>query len=123
MKANNLILLKGNLGRDPEVKETSNGNKFAKFSVATNMGYKNKNGDFENNTTWHNAIAWGKIAERVDKALKKGYQVFIEGRQVNRSYEDAKGDKRYISEVVIADFNVLRTTSQSGQQDGDNLPF
>lgn len=123
---NNLIILRGNLGRDPEVKETANGKKLAKFSVATSRSYKNAQGEYENDTTWHNAIAWGKVAERVDKALKKGYQVFIEGKQINRSYEDSKGVKRYVSEVLIGDFDVLKRPQQNvkaDQADGDGLPF
>lgn len=92
----NSIHLIGNLGRDPEIKETNSGKKLSKFSIATNNIYKNANGEYVTDTTWHNAIAWGYLAERVQKSLKKGYLVVVEGSQKNRTYEDQEGKKRLV---------------------------
>ncbi len=120
----NHISLIGNLGRDPETKETSNGKKLSKFSLATNRTYKNSEGEFITDTTWHNAIAWGYLADRVQKSLKKGYLVVVEGTQSNRSYEDQEGKKRYVSEVIIRDFQHLGKKNQEPvKADSEEMPF
>ena len=125
LSLSNSILLRGHIGRDPEIKETASGKKLARFSVATNKTYKNANGDYVKDTTWHNVIAWGFVADRVDKALKKGYHVLVQGSQINRNYEDQEGKKRYISEVVINTFERISKGKEenSGPKSGDNLPF
>ena len=103
----NKVQLIGNLGTDPEVKELSDGKTIAKLSLATSDTYKKASGEKVTETQWHNLVAWGKTAEIVGKFLKKGSRVAIEGRLVNRSYEDKKGIKRYVTEIVISDLLML----------------
>ncbi|MBT6746516.1 MAG: single-stranded DNA-binding protein [Flavobacteriales bacterium] len=99
MKIRNKVQLIGNLGNDPQITKLENGNSLAKFSVATNESYLNKAGERIENTQWHNIIAWGKTAEIVEKILKKGNEVVVEGKLINRSYEDDNGVKKYITEI------------------------
>ena len=95
----NKVQLIGNLGQDPEVITLDNGNKLAKFSIATSESYKNAEGYKVEDTQWHNIVAWGKTAEIVENFLAKGKQVAIEGKLTHRSYETKGGEKRYITEV------------------------
>ena len=99
MKIRNKVQLIGNLGNDPQITKLENGNSLAKFSVATNESYLNKAGERIENTQWHNIIAGGKTAEIVEKILKKGNEVVVEGKLINRSYEDDNGVKKYITEI------------------------
>ena len=103
----NKVQLIGNLGADPEVKELTDGKTVAKLSLATTDTYKKASGEKITETQWHNLVAWGKTAEIVGKYLKKGSRVAIEGRLVNRTYEDKKGIKRYVTEIVINDLLML----------------
>jgi len=103
----NRVHLIGRLGMDPEVKDLDGGKKLAKFSVATNDYYYNAKGEKVTETQWHNIIAWGKMAELVDKILVKGKEVALEGKLSSRSYEDAKGDKRYVTEIIANEFVLL----------------
>lgn len=95
----NKVQLIGNLGQDPEILTMENGNKLAKFSVATNETYKNQKGEKVTDTQWHNVVAWGKIAEIVENFLTKGKEVVIEGKLTSRSYETKEGEKRYVTEI------------------------
>jgi len=95
----NKVQLIGNLGNDPEIVSLENGNKLAKFALATNETYKNAKGEKISDTQWHNVIAWGKTAEIIEKYLIKGHEVAIEGKLTSRSYETKDGEKRYISEI------------------------
>lgn len=103
----NKVQLIGNLGVNPEVMNLQKGQKLAKFSLATNESYYNNAGEKVTDTQWHNLVAWGKTAEKVEKYLKKGTEVAIEGKLVSRSYEDKSGNKRYVTEIVINDFLML----------------
>ena len=103
----NSIRLIGNLGQNPEVKETANGKKLAKFSIATNESYRDENGKEVKETMWHNLIVWGKQADTVAKYLKKGSEVAIEGKLSNRNYTDKDGIKRYVTEIVVNEFVML----------------
>ena len=105
----NRVNLIGNLGFDPEVKELESGKKFARISLATSESYKNNNGEQVKNTEWHNLVAWGPKASFAEKYLKKGNEVAIEGKLSHRSYDDDKGNKRYVTEVVVNDFLMLRS--------------
>lgn len=96
----NRVQLIGNLGMNPEVKSLDNGNKMARFSLATNEVYANAKGEKVTETQWHNIVAWGKQAEFVEKYLHKGQEVVLDGKLVSRSYTDKEGQKRYITEVV-----------------------
>jgi len=103
----NSIRLIGNLGQNPEVKETTNGKKLAKFSLATNESYRDEKGKEVKETMWHNLVVWGKQAETVEKYLKKGSEVAIEGKLSNRNYTDKEGVKRYVTEIIVNEFVML----------------
>ncbi|MCC6762944.1 MAG: single-stranded DNA-binding protein [Chitinophagaceae bacterium] len=103
----NRVQLIGHLGKDPEVKAIDNGNKMARFTIATNETYQNNKGEKVTDTQWHNVVAWGKTAELVEKLLQKGHEVALEGKLENRSYTDKDGQKRYITEVVTSEFLLL----------------
>ena len=103
----NRVLLIGNPGRDPEVKSLEKGGKLAKFSLATNEFYRNGNGERVEETQWHNIVAWGKIAEVVERFVRKGKEVGLEGKLVSRSYENKDGERRYVTEVVVNDLVLL----------------
>lgn len=103
----NKVQLIGNLGNNPDVRNTESGKKMARLSIATNENYRNAKGEAVKETQWHNAIAWGKNAELVEKYLIKGSQVAIEGKLVNRNYVDKDGIKRYITEVQVNDILFL----------------
>ncbi|WP_298995294.1 single-stranded DNA-binding protein [Flagellimonas sp. S174] len=103
----NKVQLIGNLGNDPEVIILENGNKLAKFSMATNESYKNAKGERVTETQWHNIVAWGKTAEIVENYLTKGKEVAIEGKLTSRSYETKEGEKRYITEIQCKELLML----------------
>lgn len=103
----NKVQLIGNLGMDPEVKTLDGGKKLAKMSIATNEQYKNAKGERVTETQWHNLIAWGKTAEIVEKFLKKGSEVAIEGKLINSNYTDKEGIKRYLTEIEVSEVLML----------------
>lgn len=103
----NRVQLIGHLGKDPEVKAIDNGNKMARFTIATNETYQNNKGEKVTDTQWHNVVAWGKTAELVEKLLQKGHEVALEGKLENRSYTDKDGQKKFITEVVAQEFLLL----------------
>ena len=103
----NKVTLIGNLGQNPEVKELNGGKKLAKFSLATNETYRNKAGEKVTDTQWHNLTVWGKTADIVEKYLKKGSEVAIEGKLLNRNYTDKEGVKRYVTEIQVNDLVLL----------------
>ncbi len=103
----NKVQLIGNLGGKPEVKNTEAGKKVATFSMATNEIYRNAKGEKVTETQWHRLVAWGKIAELVEKYLDKGKEVAIEGKLLNRSYTDKDGTKKYITEIQVNEMLLL----------------
>jgi len=103
----NKVQLIGNLGNDPEILNLDSGSKLAKFSLATNESYKNKNGERVTDTQWHNVVAWGKIAELIETYVTKGKEIAIDGKLTSRSYETASGEKRYITEIVCNELVLL----------------
>lgn len=105
----NRVTLIGNLGQDPETKTLETGKKVTNFTLATDDGYKNSDGQKVSETTWHNIVAWNGLAEIAGKYLKKGRQVAVEGRIVYRTYEDKKGVTKYITEIVLNDLILLRS--------------
>ena len=107
----NRVMLIGNLGSLPEVKEISSGNKMARLSLATNESYRNAKGEKVTETQWHNVIAWGKQAEIAEKYLTKGSEVAVEGKLVTRSYVDKTGSKKYVTEVHMNDLLLLGSKS------------
>jgi len=113
----NRVTLIGNLGKDPETKTTESGKKITHFTLATNDGYKNNEGERVNETTWHNIVAWNGLADIAGKFLKKGREVAVEGRIVYRTYEDKKGVTKNITEIVLSDLVLLRNGKESGKED------
>jgi len=100
----NRVQLIGNLGADPEVTDLGNGSKMARINIAINTVYRNKKGDYVEDTQWHQVKAFGKTAERFEKVLNKGSQVIIEGRLSNNHWEDKEGKKHYDLDVIADDF-------------------
>ncbi|MEO8943886.1 MAG: single-stranded DNA-binding protein [Ginsengibacter sp.] len=107
----NKVQLIGNLGNAPEIKNTEKGKKLAKFSIATNETYYNAKGEKVTETQWHNLIAWGKIADLVEKYLLKGSEVAIEGKLMNNNYTDKEGNKKYNTEVQVHELLLMGSKS------------
>jgi single-strand DNA-binding protein len=103
----NKVQLIGNLGNDPEIITLDSGKKLAKFSLATNEHYKDKDGQKQTKTDWHNIVAWNKTAELIEQYVSKGKEIAIEGKLSSRSYEDKEGQKRYTTEVVVNELLML----------------
>lgn len=103
----NKVQLIGNIGMAPEIKTLDGGKKLAKMSIATNESYKNAKGELVKETQWHNLIAWGKTADIIEKYLKKGNQIAIEGKLITRNYTDKEGLKRYITEIQVSELLML----------------
>lgn len=103
----NKVSLIGRLGAQPEVVKFDSGSMLARFSLATNEGYKTKEGEWKEMTQWHNITAWGKTAELVGKLLNKGSEVVVEGKIVNNSYETKEGEKRYGTNIEISEFLLI----------------
>jgi single-strand DNA-binding protein len=140
----NKAILVGNLGKDPEIRTIESGRKVANFTLATTESYKDKNGERVDQTEWHNIVFWGPIAEVIERFLKKGSQIYVEGKIRTRSYEDKDGNKKYITEILGEKMTMLggpkgssdssssmsngKTTAQpvgqsfAAEQD-DDLPF
>ncbi len=95
----NKVILIGNLGRDPELRYTANGQPVATFTLATTESWTNKSGERDQRTEWHRIVAWGKLAELAGEYLSKGRQVYVEGRLQTREWEDKEGQKRRTTEV------------------------
>ncbi len=96
----NKVILIGNLGKDPEVRYMEGGVAVANFTLATNESYKDKAGNKVDQTEWHNIVVWRGLAEIAEKFLKKGMQVYIEGKLRSRNWTDKEGNKHYMTEVV-----------------------
>ena len=96
----NKVILVGNLGKDPELRYTPNGAAVATFPLATSSRWKDSSGEFQEKTEWHRIVAWGRQAEVCNEYLKKGSQVYVEGRIQYRSFDDKEGNKRFITEII-----------------------
>ncbi len=108
MKSVNKVILIGNLGKDPEVKYTPQGTPVAKVALATNERFKDKDGNWQDRTEWHNVVLWARLAEIAGEYLKKGGKVYIEGRLQTRSWDDKQtGQKKYMTEIVANDLVLL----------------
>jgi len=138
----NKVILVGNLGKDPEVRHLENGTAVANFPIATSESYKDKNGDRQEITEWHNIVLWRGLADIAEKYLRKGNQVYIEGKLRTRSWQDKDGNTRYTTEVVGDNMTMLGSRNESPsvpvnegsqnsnqkaempeQEDDDDLPF
>ena len=126
MASLNKVMLIGNLGKDPEVRYTAGGTAVASFSLATSEKIKNKNGDFEEKTEWHNITLWARLAEIAGEYLSKGKTVYIEGRLQTRGWEDEEGKRHFRTElvanemIVLGDRRTVEYTNDEEIHDEDN---
>lgn len=134
----NRVFLIGHLGKDPEVRYTPSGSAVANFSVATSEEWK-KDGQKQERTEWHNIVAWRRLGEICGEYLHKGSQVYIEGKLQTRAWEDREGKKRYTTEIVAQNMQMLGGARQSREEstsfddypdpggvdvpDDDSIPF
>ena len=118
-KSVNKVILVGNLGKDPEVKFTPSGTPVAKFSLATNERFKDKEGQWQDRTEWHNITAWARTAEIVGEYLKKGNKVYIEGSLRTHSWDDKQtNQKKYMTEIIVNDLILLGGRGEGGGEGG-----
>jgi len=96
----NKAMIIGNLGRDPEMRYTPNGQSVTQFTVAVNRNFKGSDGEWQEETEWFRVVAWGQTGERAAENLRKGVKVYVEGRLQTRNWEDQTGNKRYTTELV-----------------------
>lgn len=121
----NKVMLIGNVGRDPEVRylEGNNGAKVATFTLATTERYRDRNGDVRENTEWHNIVAWRNNADVAERFVRKGTQLYIEGRIRTRSWDDQTGNKRYTTEIIADTLQLLgRKSDNPASQQGGYAP-
>ena len=108
MKSVNKIFLLGSVGHDPEVKYTASGIAVGRFSLATNERFKDKSGQFQDRTEWHNVVVWQRLAEIVGEFVSKGSKVYVEGKLQTSSWADRQsGEKKYRTEIVAKDLMLL----------------
>ena len=141
----NKVILIGNLGSDPEVKYTPSGVPVVNFNIATTEAWTDKGGERQERTEWHRLVLWRKLAEIAGQYLRKGSKIYVEGKLQTRSWDDQSGQKRYTTEVVVDDLQMLDsradspgggsefagdpgpassdTQPYSSQDEGDDLPF
>ncbi|MEO6040033.1 MAG: single-stranded DNA-binding protein [Saprospiraceae bacterium] len=110
----NKVTLIGHLGMDPEIRHLENGNSVGRFSLATNENYKDKEGNWQTRTEWHNVVVWREDADRAEKMLKKGMQAFVEGKISYRKYTDKDGVERNTTDIVANTFRSLEKREGSG---------
>lgn len=125
----NKVILIGNVGKDPEIINFENGNKLAKFTLATTEFYKDKSGEKASETTWHNLTVFGPVASVVEKYIKKGAKIAIEGKIQIREYETKEGEKRRSFEIVVKELMMLDSKKTEPKatdfvkEGEDDLPF
>ena len=114
MASVNKVILVGNLGGPPELRYTAGGKPVATFKLATHEQWTGKNGEKEERTEWHRIIAWGRLGEICGEYLRKGSQVYIEGRLQTRQWDDKEGIKRYTTEIVANTMQMLGSSGKGG---------
>ena len=114
----NKVIIVGNVGRDPEVRYTQSGRAVASFSVATSERFQDKDGQTQERTEWHRVVAWARLAEICGEYLRKGKQVYIEGRLQTRDWEDKDGHKRYTTEIIANSMQMLGRRGEDGGSGG-----
>lgn len=119
MASLNKVMIIGNLGRDPEMRFTANGQAMATFSVACNRRYTTRDGEQRDETEWVRVVCWARQAEIAGQYLQRGSQVYVEGRLQTRSWEDQQGQTRYMTEVVANTFQMLGRRGDGGGGGGD----
>jgi len=107
----NKVILLGNIGKNPEIKSTQNGSKLASFSIATSKRWKDKQTqEYKDKTEWHKVVVFGEgLVDIVDKYVKKGSKIYIEGELQTRKWQDQTGNDRYTTEVILQGFNSTLT--------------
>ena len=125
----NKVILIGNVGKDPEVRAFTD-TKVANLTLATTEKYKDKQGNLQDATEWHNLQVWGKLAEIVEKYVKKGAQIYVEGKIKQESYESEKGGKKYVTKIIVSELRLLgkKESSQNApvtevESKSDDLPW
>lgn len=121
MRSVNKVILVGNLTRDPELKETQNGQKVTTFGLATNRAWVTSGGDKKASAEFHECVAWSKMAELCSKYLKKGKLVYVEGYLKTRSWENDDGTKRFRTEIVVQDMIMLDKKASSAEEEKEIL--
>lgn len=111
----NKVLLIGNVGRDPEVRHLESGTSVATFTLATTERYKDKNGQYQDQTEWHNIVCWRNLADLSQNYINKGSQIFVEGKIRTRSWTDQTGQKRYTTEIIADNIRLLGKKGESQQ--------
>jgi single-strand DNA-binding protein len=127
----NKVMLIGNIGQDPELRETQGGQAVLNIRLATNESWVDKDGERKDRTEWHTLVMWGKRADSLYKHLSKGEKIYVEGRLQTRSWEDKEGNKRYSTEVNLSDLKFLGGKGQQQQAPqaskggfgDDDIPF
>jgi single-strand DNA-binding protein len=117
MASVNKVILVGNLGRDPDVRGLPNGESVANIAIATSNKYKNRAGEMVDETEWHNAVLFGRLAEIAGKYLKKGSSIYVEGRLKTEKYTDKNGVEKYQTKVIVGELKML-----GGRSAGENEP-
>ena len=110
----NKVILIGNLGGDPEVRYTPGGAAVANVTLATNESWNDREGQRQERTEWHRLVFWSKLAEIVGQYLKKGSKIYVEGRLQTRSWDDQSGQKKYTTEIVVSDMQMLDGRGEGG---------
>ncbi len=119
----NKVMLIGRLGRDPELRRTATGQPVARFSLATDEVWTDRNGERQRRTEWHNIVAWSRLAEICEQYLAKGKLVYIEGRLQTREYDDRDGNRRRITEIVATDMRMLGAKGEEREAAGEASSF
>ena len=126
MRGVNKVILIGNLGKDPEIRYTPSGAAVANFTIATSEEWKDKDsGQKQERTEWHRIVAWRRLGEICGEYLRKGSQVYIEGKLQTRSWEDRDGNKRYTTEIIAQNMQMLGSANRGGRttdQDDPGFP-
>jgi len=126
MSGVNKVILLGRLGKDPESSATGTGTAISNFTIATSETYKDKEGVKQEKTEWHKIVVFGKLAEICNEYLHTGKQVYLEGKIQTRSWEDKEGNKRYTTEIVCFQMQMLGNREDSGDakpEGEDDLPY
>jgi single-strand DNA-binding protein len=110
----NKVILIGNLGVDPELRFTQNGTPVASFRIATSERWKDKEGNQQEQTEWHNIVAWGRLGELCNEYLNKGSKVYVEGKLKTRKWQDQNGNDRYTTEIIARDVQFLTPRGEGG---------
>ena len=117
----NKVMLIGHLGRDPEMRYTPSGRPVTSFSIATNRSWNTSDGERHTDTDWFNIVTWGNLAEICNQHLKKGQQVYVEGRLQTRKWDDKEGNKHTTTEVVASEMLILGDRRGTSPDQGEDV--